>query len=214
MLYFTLYLITDRHRTNGRPLAEVVEAALQAGAKAVQLREKDLSGKELFELARRMRELTNQYGARLFINGRLDIALAVEADGVHLGQKSFSANDVKQFLENASRITHHTSRLLIGVSTHSRAEAKKSEEEGADFITFGPIFYTPSKAEYGEPLGIEAIKNIKTEIKIPVFAIGGIKKENVKDVMQKGADGIAVISAVIAAEDAGKAVRELRGEQQ
>lgn len=213
---FNLYLITDRHQTNGRPLTEVVEAALQGGVKAVQLREKDLSAKELFELARRMRDLTKQYGARFFINDRLDIALAVEADGVHLGQKSFSAGDVKHFLNNASHITHHAhaSRLLIGVSTHSLAETKKAEEDGADFITLGPIFYTAYKAGYGKPLGVEAIKKVKTEIKIPVFAIGGIKKENVKDVMQKGADGVAVISAVIAADEPAKAVREMRGEQQ
>lgn len=207
---FNLYLITDRHQTNGRALTTVVEEALQSGVKAVQLREKDLSAKELFELARYMRQLTNQYSAKLFINDRLDIALAVKADGVHLGQNSFSANDIKSFLKSDLRLTTHDPRLLIGVSTHSFAEARKAEEEGADFITLGPVFYTPSKAEYGEPLGVEMIKKVKAEIKIPVFAIGGIKKENVKDVMNTGADGVAVISAVMGAEDAGKAVRELQ----
>ncbi len=211
---FNLYLITDRHQTNGRPLTEVVEAALQGGVKAVQLREKDLSAKELFELARRMRDLTKQSGARLFINDRLDIALAVGADGVHLGQKSFSASHVKSFLKSESRITNHGSRFLISVSTHSLKEATEAEEDGADFITLGPVFYTPSKAGYGEPLGLDIVKKVKEKIKIPVFTVGGIKKENVKDVMRAGADGVAVISAVIAAEEPAKTARELRGEQQ
>lgn len=217
MIDFNLYLITDRHQTKGRPLAEVVEEALMAGAEAirssgfgvrsnpiaVQLREKDLSAKELFELALSIKQLTDQYGAKLFINDRLDVALAAGADGVHLGQKSFSPKDVKKFLSN------YSSRFFIGVSTHSLAEAKKAEDDGADFITLGPVSHTPSKAEYGEPLGIEAIKKIKQKIKIPVFAIGGIKKENAKDVMNAGAAGIAVISAVMGAGDAGKAVREI-----
>lgn len=211
MVGFNLYLITDRHRTYGKPLTTVVEEALKGGIKAVQLREKDLSAKELFELAQGIRGLTRQYGARLFINDRVDIALAVGADGVHLGQKSFSANDVKQFLNNISHIMPHAyaSRLLVGVSTHSLDEAKKAEDDGADFITFGPIFYTPSKADYGEPLGVEVIKNMRKKINIPVFAIGGINKNNIKDVMAAGADGVAVISAVMEAKESGKAVKEI-----
>ena len=172
MIDFNLYLVTDRHQTDKRPLTAVIEEALKAGVKAVQLREKDLSAKELFDLARSLRGLTSQYRARLFINDRLDIAIAVKADGVHLGQKGFSASDIKQFLKSASRITplietfrgrHHASlspqalsgeRFLIGVSAHSREEARKAEEEGADFITIGPVFYTASKAGYGRPLGV------------------------------------------------------------
>ena len=177
----------------------VVEEALQAGIKAVQLREKDLSAKELFELAQNLRRLTRQYHARFFINDRVDIAMAVEADGVHLGQKSFSAKDVKRIFPKA----------IIGVSTHSLDEAKKAEAGEADFITIGPIFYTPSKASYGEPLGVEVIKQVRKEIHTPVFAIGGIKEDNARGVIDAGADGIAVISAVMRAEDVEEAVREM-----
>ena len=179
----------------------VVKEALQAGVKAVQLREKDLSAKELFELAQSVRRLTRQYRARFFINDRVDIAMAVEADGVHLGQKSFSAKDVKRIFPKA----------IIGVSTHSLDEAKKAEADEADFITIGPIFYTPSKAGYGEPLGVEVIKQVRKEIRIPVFAVGGIKEDNARDVIDAGADGIAVISAVMGAADVGRAVREISG---
>ncbi len=199
MLDFNLYLITDRHRTCGKPLTTVVEEALKGGIKAVQLREKGLSAKELFELAQGLRSLTRQYGARLFINDRVDIAMAVNADGVHLGQNGFSARDAKRIFPEAA----------IGVSTHSLNEAKKAEDEGADFITIGPIFYTSSKADYGEPLGVEVIKRVRKEINIPVFAIGGIKKDNVKDVMAAGADGAAVISVVIGTKEPEKAVKEI-----
>ncbi|MDP2682986.1 MAG: thiamine phosphate synthase [Deltaproteobacteria bacterium] len=199
MIDFNLYLITDRHRTCGKPLTTVVEEALKGGIKAVQLREKGLSAKELFELAQGIRSLTWQYGARLFINDRVDIAMAVNADGVHLGQNGFSARDSKRIFPKAA----------IGVSTHSLNEAKKAEDEGADFITLGPIFYTSSKADYGEPLGVEVIKRVRKEINIPVFAIGGIKKDNLKDVMAAGADGAAVISAVIGTKEPEKAVKEI-----
>ncbi len=227
MVNFNLYLVTDRHQTDKRPLAAVIEETLKAGVKAVQLREKDLSAKELFDLARSLRGLTSQYRARLFINDRLDIAIAVKADGVHLGQKGFSASDIKQFLKSALHITplietfrgrHPASlspqalsgeRFLIGVSAHSREEARKAEEEGADFITIGPVFYTASKAGYGRPLGVEIIKSVKEAVKIPVFAIGGIKLDTISEVAAAGADGIAVISAIIGAKEPGIAAKDL-----
>jgi len=227
MVNFNLYLVTDRHQTDKRPLAAVIEETLKAGVKAVQLREKDLSAKELFDLARSLRGLTSQYRARLFINDRLDIAIAVKADGVHLGQKGFSASDIKQFLKSALHITplietfrgrHPASlspqalsgeRFLIGVSAHSREEARKAEEEGADFITIGPVFYTASKAGYGRPLGVEIIKSVKEAVKIPVFAIGGIKLDTISEVVAAGADGIAVISAIIGAKGPGIAAKDL-----
>jgi len=227
MVNFNLYLVTDRHQTDKRPLAAVIEETLKAGVKAVQLREKDLSAKELFDLARSLRGLTSQYRARLFINDRLDIAIAVKADGVHLGQKGFSASDIKQFLKSALHITplietfrgrHPASlspqalsgeRFLIGVSAHSREEARKAEEDGADFITIGPVFYTASKAGYGRPLGVEIIKSVKEAVKIPVFAIGGIKLDTISEVVAAGADGIAVISAIIGAKGPGIAAKDL-----
>lgn len=213
MIDFNLYLITDRKQINRQYavgskqslltpyslLLTVIEGALKGGVKAVQLREKDLNARELFELAHGMRRLTKDYQAKLFINDRVDVAMAVGADGIHLGQNSFSAGEVRRIFDKA----------IIGVSTHSVREAEIAEKQGADFVTLGPIFYTPSKVEYGEPLGVALIKKVKREIKIPVFAIGGIKKDNIKEVIGAGADGVAVISAIISAQEPDKEAREL-----
>ena len=197
---FDLYVITDRQQTGERPLPEVVTAALRGGARAFQLREKDLSPRDLYPLACELRALTRQYGARLLINDRLDGALAVEADGVHLTTASLPAGVARQLLG---------SDRLIGVSTHNVAEARAAEEGGADFLVVGPIFFTPSKAPYGQPIGLEALRAVRAAVRIPILAIGGVKKANLAQVMEVGADGIAVISAVIAADDPAAASREL-----
>jgi thiamine-phosphate pyrophosphorylase len=188
---FKLYLITDRKATKV-PLPEAVRQALEGGVRAVQLREKDLSIRELLALARELRAMTREFGAQLFINDRVDVAVAVGADGVHLGQQSMPASAARKVLGDG---------MLIGVSTHSLDEAKAAQAEGADFITFGPIFDTPSKAQYGAPVGAIAIRELKNEIGIPVFAIGGIKSGNILQVMSAGSDGVAMISAILAADD-------------
>ena len=143
---FNLYLITDRKQTCGRPLLDVVEEALKGGVRAVQLREKDLTSRELYELAYEMRKLTSRFNARLFLNDRLDIAMAVEADGVHLGINSIPVYKARKVLGE---------QKLIGVSCHNQVNAITAQEKGADFITFGPVYYTASKAAYGEPLGLD-----------------------------------------------------------
>lgn len=192
LIDFSLYLITDRHQTAGRPLISVVGEALAGGVRAVQLREKDLSGRELFELALEMRRITRDYGARLVINDRLDIALAVEADGVHIGAGSLPVAAARRLAGQ---------QLLIGYSAHAVDEALRAEAEGADFVTFGPVFFTPSKAVYGEPLGLNRLAEAVRNLTIPVFALGGIKRENIAGVMSAGAHGIALISAIIASPD-------------
>jgi thiamine-phosphate pyrophosphorylase len=197
---FTLYLITDRKQTPGGDLCASVEAALRGGVRAVQLREKDLCGRELFELACELRELTSRYGAKLFINDRLDIALAADADGVHLGESSLPVARVREVAGD---------RLLIGVSCHGLERALDAQESGADFITFSPIFFTPSKAPYGEPLGIERLAEACRILRIPVFALGGIKKDSIRAVLAYGARGIALISAILAADDPEPAAREI-----
>jgi thiamine-phosphate pyrophosphorylase len=197
---FNLYLISDRHQTAGRPLQAVVEAALRGGVRAVQVREKDLTPRELYPLVRELRQLTHQYGARLLINDRIDIALAVHADGVHLTTTSLPVAVARQVLG---------SEALIGVSTHNLAEAQVAAESGADFLVFGPIFFTPSKAPYGEPVGLAALCAVRSAVNIPILAIGGIKKANVEPVLATGADGIAVISAIIAAADPAAATQDL-----
>lgn len=197
---FDLYVITDRQQTKGRSLREVVAAALRGGARAFQLREKDLGPRDLYPLALDLRALTRAYGARLLINDRIDVALAVEADGVHLTTASLPAAAARRLL-GPDR--------LIGVSTHNLPEARAAAQEGADFLVFGPVFFTPSKAPYGAPVGLDLLQAVRTVVTLPILAIGGIKKANLDQVMEAGADGIAVISAVIAADDPTTASGEL-----
>lgn len=189
---FTLYLITDRLQTGTRNLHDVVEEALDGGAKAVQLREKDLSSRELYELAYDLRKLTSRYGAKLLINDRLDIAMAVDADGVHLGGDSIPIYRARKLLGT---------QRLIGVSCHNQVSAITAQEKGADFITFGPVFYTPSKEKYGKPVGIDKLESVTHLLSIPVFAIGGITAATAREVVAAGAAGIALISAIVAARE-------------
>jgi len=189
---FNLYLITDRRQTGSRRLTDVVEEALKGGVRGVQLREKDLPSKELYELAFELRKLTDRYNARLIINDRVDIALAVDADGVHLGQNSLPIHRARKILgEN----------MLVGISCHNQVNAIMAQENGADFITFGPVYYTPSKATYGKPVGIDSLELVSHLINIPIFALGGIKLDNIKEVIAAGAAGISLVSAIIAADD-------------
>ena len=170
-----------------------VRAALEGGARCVQLREKDLPVRGLLDMAKRLRSVTAEFGARLFINGRVDVALAVEADGVHLGGNSIPADAARKICGE---------RLMIGVSTHSVEEAVAAREAGADFVTFGPVYETPSKMAYGKkPLGLPALSLAAERAGIPVFAIGGVKTGNVREVMDAGAYGAALISAVFGADD-------------
>lgn len=196
---FSLYLITDRHQVApGHTLLSAVEAALQGGVTAVQLREKDLSAAELLPLARELRELTRRYAARLLINHHVDLALAVLADGVHLGGNSLPTEAVREQVGP---------ELLIGVSTHSSAEILLATRHGADFVTFGPIYATPSKAAYGPPQGLHALSEACRISPLPVFALGGITPSRAAEVHQAGAQGIALISAIVASPDPRAAAR-------
>jgi thiamine-phosphate pyrophosphorylase len=188
---FDLYLITDRRETRGRDLLAVVEQALDGGARAVQLREKDLAGRELFILAEKTKTLCARHGASFFINDRIDVALAVDADGVQLGSSSMPIDAARKLMGD---------KRLIGASTHSMKEALAAEEGGADFILFGPIYFTPSKAAYGNPQGLERLQEVVEKISLPVYAIGGINPENAAAIKKTGARGVALISAVMSAE--------------
>ncbi|MDO3379020.1 thiamine phosphate synthase [Geoalkalibacter halelectricus] len=192
-LDFSLYLITDRHALPpGRSLEDAVRAACQGGVNAVQLREKDLSARALYPLACRLRELTAHWGARLFVNDRIDLALAVEADGVHLGGHSLPIAVARQLLGP---------ERLIGVSTHHRDEIAAAAQAGADFVTFGPVFPTPSKAVFGPPQGLDALRDACRDAPLPVFALGGITAATTPQVLASGAQGVALIRAVLAAAD-------------
>lgn len=206
MVLNQLYLITDRNQTRGRPLVDVVKAALDGGVRLVQLREKDLSSRELLCLARELRELTNQFDAKLLINDRVDIAIASCADGVHLGRQSISVTDARRAFEVSSM---PGTVPIIGVSTHSLEEALHAEADGADFITFGPVYYTPSKSAYGKPVGIDKLKEAARAVNIPIYALGGVKKDTIGEVMSAGAYGVAVISAIMSAEDVKKSTEEM-----
>ena len=199
-LDLSLYLVTDRRQTRGRTLIDTVHAALDGGARTVQLREKDLLGAEVLRLATELRDLTVRYGAALFINDRVDVALAAGADGVHLGQNAIPPVTARRLLG---------SDRLIGVSTHTCAEVTHAIEAGADFVVFGPVYWTPSKAPFGAPRGLEELASVTACVQVPVLAIGGISAERVADVRSAGASGVAVISAIMSAEDPARAAREL-----
>ena len=188
---FTLYLITDRLQTGGRALSDVVEQALRGGIKAVQLREKDLPADDRYRLSGELRRITSLYGARLLINESADIARDVHADGVHLPESGPSVEAARKIIGP---------ERLIGVSCHSLDSAVSAQRNGADFITFGPVFFTPSKVAYGSPLGLERLSETASNLSIPVFGLGGINECNIARVMAAGAHGVALISAIIAAE--------------
>lgn len=189
---FDLYLVTDRTQTRGRDLLWVLEQALDGGVKAVQLREKDLSGKELFELAEKSNLLCRRYNARLFINDRIDVALAVDAHGVQLGKTSIPIETARALLGPGKS---------IGFSAHSLEEARQAEQSGADFVLFGPVYFTPSKAGYGAPQGLTPLQEIVVKISRPVYAIGGIKSDSIADLRRVGVRGVALISAIISANN-------------
>lgn len=195
-----LYVITDRTQAAGRSHDEVIRAALAGGAKVFQLREKDLEARELTALAERLLVLVRAEGGLLLVNDRVDVALAVGADGAHLTQRSLPPAVARRLLGR---------QRLLGVSCHSLAEAQEAQEGGADFVLLGPIFFTPSKAPYGAPLGLEVLRQIRPQIHLPLFGIGGINRTNRREVLSAGADGVAVISAVMGAPDVSEAVRAL-----
>ncbi len=198
---FRLYLVTDRRQAAGGDLLGAVARALAGGVQAVQLREKDLGARELLELARRLRELTSRHGARLLINDRVDVALASGADGVHLGVASLPPEEARRILGRGR---------LIGCSTHGTEQLAAAAAGGADYATFGPVFATPSKAHYGPPLGVEALRRACASTDLPVFGIGGIGRENSGEVVAAGSYGIAAISAVLGTDDPGAAAAEIK----
>ncbi len=188
-----LYLITDRSLFKDEStFLNVLERALNAGVGSIQLREKDLPTRALLDLAYKLRAITTRYGAKLFINDRADIALCVGADGVHLAQSSIPPKAVRKIIKE---------NMLIGVSTHSLQEALIAQNEKVDFITFGPIYQTPSKMKYGDPVGLNALAEAKKSITTPILSIGGINLDNIMTVIDTGADGVAIIRGILSAQN-------------
>lgn len=198
-LYFVL---SPSLQFPNRPIMDLLNSSLSAGVKLVQLRLKNVTDKELFYYAIHARELTYSAGALLIINDRIDIALAVGADGVHLGQ-----NDLP--VTAARRIAHE---MIIGVSTHSVDEAKKAQIDGASYVNIGPLFSTKTKPWGKKFLGLEGLQKITCELSIPFTVMGGIKKEHIRHLVSVGAHTIAVVTAITEADNPGEASRKLLAE--
>jgi thiamine-phosphate pyrophosphorylase len=197
---FSLYLVTDRHQTCGRSLQDVVSAALRAGVRAVQLREKDLPTRLLLALACELTDLTRSYDARMLVNDRVDVCLAAGSDGTQLPAAGLRPSAARRLL-GPDR--------LIGASAHSADEAARAETDGADFIVLGPIFETPSKRAFGPPIGLRELERARMRCRAPLFGIGGITAPRVREVVKAGARGVAVVGSVMAADDVERAAREL-----
>lgn len=201
---FSLYLITDRGIAKSGIIAACEEALAAARVYrkiiAVQLREKDLSGRELLELGHELRRICTSHGAMLLINDRIDVALACDADGVHLPADSFGASDARRLLGPEK---------LIGVSTHSVDEVKKAGDSGADFVVFGPVYRPISKDGYGPAAGLDGLRAACEASTIPVYALGGIDAERVRELHGIDVAGVAVVGSVFGADSPGQATREL-----
>jgi thiamine-phosphate pyrophosphorylase len=196
-----LYPVTSEVHSKGRSDIEVLYAIARGGAKVVQLRDKFSSKRVFYEKALRFREITNEYGMLLIINDYVDIALSVNADGVHLGQDDLP-------LTAARRIAPD---LLIGVSTHNKEEILRAQEEGADYINIGPIFDTKTREGHLNFLGIEGLKELSKYARIPFSVMGGIKMRHIPQLIQAGARLIAMVTEITEAEDITGRVRELIG---
>ena len=195
-----LLLVTDRHQTNGRPLVPLLQRVLEAGMPAIQLRERDLSARELVTLAREVQSVTASAKSQLLINDRIDVALALEGVGVHLRSNSLPVSVARELL-GAQR--------LLGISVHTVEEAVLAQSQGADYVVLGPIYTTPSKQMFGPPLGIHTLEKACRLISIPIIGIGGVTAARAREMRCAGAFGAAVITAILGADDIESATREL-----
>ncbi|MBD5638228.1 thiamine phosphate synthase [Clostridium botulinum] len=199
-LNYELYLITDRRFLKGRELKKVVEDAILGGVTIVQVREKNVSTREFYNVAKEVKEVTDHYKVPIIINDRLDIAQAIDAHGVHLGQNDMHLNIARRILGKDK---------IIGISVGNVREALEAENNGADYLGIGTIFPTGSKKDVDAIIGIDGLSKIKNNISIPSVAIGGINKANFKDVLNTGIEGISVISAILDEDDINIAANNL-----
>lgn len=196
---FRILLVTDRHQTHV-PLSAALSEAVLGGVRAIQVREREMPLRELLALVQDIQRAVELYSVRLIMNDRLDLVLALDLDGIHLRGNSIPAPVARRLLGP---------HRLVGVSTHSLEEVRQANEDGADYVVFGPIFDTPSKRPFGPPLGLDALEAACAASHIPVFAIGGITRERIPDAWRKGAYGVAVIGSILMREDVAAAAREL-----
>lgn len=197
---YSLYLVTDRDILKGRDLYVAVEEAILGGVSIVQLREKENSSLEFYKIAVEVKKITDKYSIPLIINDRLDVALAVDAAGVHLGQSDFECKVARNIIGQDK---------IIGISAATLEEAIKAEEDGADYVGVGAIFPTNTKLD-ARSVNIEALKNIKQTLDIPVVAIGGINENNFELLKDTGIDGVAIVSAILGKSDIKKAASKFK----
>lgn len=186
-----LYAILDPEQTKGRDPEAVLRQLLEGGVKIVQLRAKTMAPRDFLQLARSARSLTKSHDCRFIINDRADIALACDADGVHLGQEDLPFQATRKIM----------GEKLIGISTHDADQAREAERAGADYIGFGPMFGTTTKETGISARGVEMLRQIRAAVKLPIVAIGGIKEEKIEQVWRAGADSAAIISDILGATD-------------
>jgi len=197
---YSLYLVTDRDLSRGRATLKVVKAGVTGGGSCVQLREKNGSTRKFSKEALSVKQYLKKHNIPLIINDRVDVAQAIGADGVHLGQTDMPLTMAKDILKGS---------MIIGISVESLEDAIRAEKDGADYIGISPIFATPTKTDTSPPLGLEGLKEISRAVSLPKVAIGGLNKENAGEVILNGANGIAVVSAIVSADDPRKAAKEL-----
>ena len=195
-----VYPVTCEGLSQGRSNLEVLEAVIQGGSKIIQLREKEYPERDLYYLALKFREITTRAGVLLIINDHVDIAIAVEADGVHLGQEDLPLLVARKLAPE----------LLIGASTHSLQQALQAEKDGADYINIGPIFSTETKEGAKSVLGPEAIATIRPHLKVPFTVMGGISEANIDQVLAQGARRVAMVTAITKAADIAAKVKSLK----
>lgn len=197
---YTLYLVTDRDVLKGKDLEKAVEEAILGGTTLIQIREKNESSLEFYNIALGVKKITDKYNVPLIINDRIDIALAVDAAGVHIGQSDLNCAVVRRILPKDK---------IVGVSAHTLQESIQAERDGADYIGCGAMFSTSTKKD-ATSVRFDTLKEIKTKINIPVVAIGGIGKNNISEFKGIGIDGIAVVSAILGNEDIKSSTKELK----
>ena len=200
---FSLYLVTDRSLAHGRSTVDIIRAAVAGGATCVQLREKHASTRDFLNEAKAVRALLAGSGVPLIINDRIDVALAVNAEGVHLGQTDMPIADARRIVGKS---------MLIGISAECVEDALRAEAEGADYVGISPVFATPTKTDTAPALGLSGVAAIRARVSLPLVGIGGIGPANAAEVIRAGCDGIAVVSAIVAApspRDAAAALKHL-----
>lgn len=197
---YSLYLVTVRDLSKGRSLQEIIKSAVEGGVTIVQLREKKCTSREFLKLAQEIKDFCTPLGIPLIINDRVDIALAVKADGLHIGQSDMPYEIVRELMGPDA---------IIGLSVESVQDAIDAEKLDVDYLGLSPIYSTPTKTDIHHELGLEGIRKIRKISRHPLVAIGGINKENTAEIIAAGSDGIAVVSAICSAEDPKLASQEL-----